>query len=506
MAVFVGITLPFLCLLAVSSALAYKNPYYAAGRSVNVHLFEWKWDDIADECERFLGPRGYGGIQISPPNENVVLRTYNRPWWERYQPLSYELVTRSGNEQQFANMLRRCNAAGVRIYVDAVINHMTGEPPENYGTAGNTAVYSNWDYPAVPFNRDHFNWPHCVIDGMDYANNAWRVRNCELVGLKDLNQGHEHVRTMIVNFMNKLIDLGVAGFRIDAAKHMWPEDLRIIYDRLHNLNTAHGFPENARPYIYQEVIDYGGEAISRDEYTPIGAVTEFKAGMELSNAFRGNNQLRWLVSWGPQWGLLASQDALTFIDNHDNERGHGGGGGILTYKEAKRYKGAIAFLLAHPYGEPQIMSSFDFWDSEVGPPMDSNQNIISPAINSDNTCGNGWICQHRWRQIYAMVAFRNAAANTVLTNWWDNGSNQIAFCRGNRAFIAFNIDTWDLNQRLQTCLPAGSYCDVISGDKVNNSCQGKTVSVDSSGMAQIYVGTHEMDVMLAIHVGPESRL
>lgn len=30
-----------------------------------VHLFEWKWDDIAAECERFLGPRGFGGIQVS---------------------------------------------------------------------------------------------------------------------------------------------------------------------------------------------------------------------------------------------------------------------------------------------------------------------------------------------------------------------------------------------------------------------------------------------------------
>ena len=52
--------------LAPASLLsAYKNPYYAPGRSVNVHLFEWKWDDIALECERFLGPRGYGGIQVS---------------------------------------------------------------------------------------------------------------------------------------------------------------------------------------------------------------------------------------------------------------------------------------------------------------------------------------------------------------------------------------------------------------------------------------------------------
>ncbi|XP_068620034.1 alpha-amylase 2-like [Battus philenor] len=485
---------------------AYKNPYYAPERSVNVHLFEWKWNDIANECERFLGPKGYGGIQISPPNENVVLWSYNRPWWERYQPISYVLVTRSGDERQFADMVRRCNRAGVRIYVDAVINHMTGEPQENFGTAGNTANYREWYYPAVPFRAEHFNWPHCVIDGMDYVNNAHRVRNCELVGLKDLNQGHEHVRNKIVDFMNKLIDYGVAGFRIDAAKHMWPQDLRIIYDRLKNLNTAHGFPANARPYIYQEVIDYGGEAVSRDEYTPIGAVTEFLAGSELSRAFRRNNQLRWLSTWGPQWGLLSHNDAFTFIDNHDNERGHGGGGGILTYKEPRPYKGAIAFLLAHPYGEPQIMSSFHFLDSEIGPPMDRDGNIISPAINSDGSCGNGWVCQHRWRQIYAMVAFRNAAGSAPLSNWWDNGSNQIAFCRGRNAFIAFNNDVWDLNQNIQTCLPGGTYCDVISGDKVNNTCRGKRITVGSNGFAQIHIGANDYDMMLAIHIGPESRL
>lgn len=67
----------------------------------------------------------------------------------------------------------------------------------------------------------------------------------------------------------------------------------------------------------------------------------------------------------------------------------------------------------------------------------------------DGTCGNGWVCQHRWRQVHAMVGFKNAAGTTVLNDWWDNGSNQIAFCRGGNAFIAFNNDIWDLNQNLQ---------------------------------------------------------
>lgn len=34
-------------------------------RSVIVHLFEWKFSDIGLECERFLGPQGYGAVQVS---------------------------------------------------------------------------------------------------------------------------------------------------------------------------------------------------------------------------------------------------------------------------------------------------------------------------------------------------------------------------------------------------------------------------------------------------------
>ena len=47
-------------------------------------------------------------------------------WWVRYQPVSYLLESRSGTREQFVNMVTRCRAVGVNIYVDAVINHMSG--------------------------------------------------------------------------------------------------------------------------------------------------------------------------------------------------------------------------------------------------------------------------------------------------------------------------------------------------------------------------------------------
>ncbi len=51
----------------------------------------------------------------------------------------------------------------------------------------------------------------------------------------------------------------------------------------------------------------------------------------------------------------------------------------------------------------------------------------------------------------------------------------------------------------QTCLPAGSYCDVISGDKVGATCSGKTIVVGTCGTAQISISNTDEDPMVAIH-------
>lgn len=234
----------------------------------------------------------------------------------------------------------------------------------------------------------------------------------------------------------------------------------------------------------------------------MGLVTEFKFSAEIGRVFRGNDKLKYLSNWGPQWGLLKSTDALVFVDNHDNQRGHGAGGAdILTYKNRKQYQMAVAFMLAYPYGVPRVMSSFEFDDPSQGPPHDKNGNILSPIINADGSCGGGWVCEHRWNSIKNMIKFRNAVKGTNVTNWWDNNNNQIAFCRGNKGFIAFNNEASDLRQQLQTCLSPGTYCDVISGSKKGKSCSGTSVMVNSNGTAYITLSGSNSNGILAIHTG-----
>lgn len=68
--------------------------------------------------------------------------------------------------------------------MDVVINHMTGDITNPKGIGGSKANPQIKSYPAVPYKEEHFH-QSC---GIGNYNNADEVRNCELVGLRDLNQ------------------------------------------------------------------------------------------------------------------------------------------------------------------------------------------------------------------------------------------------------------------------------------------------------------------------------
>jgi len=256
----------------------------------------------------------------------------------------------------------------------------------------------------------------------------------------------------------------------------------------------------------------GGEPIKATDYTHLGRVTEFKHGKNLGDVVRKNNgqRLSYLRNFGEGWGQLNGLNALVFIDNHDNQRGHGAGGfgSILTFFEANMYKIATAFELAWQYGHVRVMSSYN-WPRNIVGGKDQNDWVGPPSnggTTKDAVCFNGeWICEHRWRQIHNMVKFHNAALGYAVTNWWDDGNNRIAFGRSGRGFIVINNDGSQFSQSFSTGMPAGQYCDVISCDNnrppCGNSgggCRGE-ITVNGSGQATITVPSGE-DPMIAIHV------
>lgn len=424
----------------------------AFAQTTFVHLFEWQWNDIASECENVLAPKGYAAVQVSPPQKSIG----GSFWWTRYQPVSYAIEGRSGTRAEFASMVSRCKAVGVDIYVDAVINHMS---------AGNR------NFPEVPYGVNDF---HTCTGNIDYTN-AWQVQNCDLVGLNDLKTESDYVRGKIAAYLNDLSSMGVAGFRIDAAKHMASADVANIVSRL-----------NGSPYIFQEVIGAGNEPITPSQYTYIGDVTEFNFTNTIGTYFKGRAPLKDLRNIGVWSGWLASSDAVTFVANHDNQRQNTSN--TVTHKDGMNVNNiAHVFTLAFPYGYPKVMSSYDWTDHDQGPPT-----------SGASACNNGWLCEHRNREISNMVGFRNATKDAFyLSNWWDNGNNQIAFGRGSLGFVVINGENNNMNVTLQTGLAVGSYCNVISGDFVNGTCTGASITVAANGTATFNVAGKSA---AAIHV------
>ncbi|GAA0583128.1 carbohydrate-binding module family 20 domain-containing protein [Kribbella sandramycini] len=467
---------PLVALLGTALLATGLTPPAAAApegpKDVIVQLFEWNWKSVGRECGSFLGPKGYGAVQVSPPQEHVVLPGQGYPWWQDYQPVSYKIDnTRRGTRAEFASMVSSCHAAGVKVYVDAVINHMTGGSTGGTGSAG--SAYTHYNYPGIYQTQD---FHHCGRNGNDDIVNygdRYEVQNCELVDLADLATGTDYVRGRIAAYLNDLLSLGVDGFRLDASKHMPAADIAAIKARL------------SRPaYLVQEVIHGAGEPVTPEEYVGNGDVHEFRYGKDLAKIFN-SERLAYLRTFGSP---LPSDRAVVFTDNHDTQRGSG----VLTFRDNARYALANAFMLAWTYGTPTVMSSYEYSSHDQGPPA------AADGRTTDTTCfTNRWRCEHEWQVIANMVAFRNVTRGTPVTRWWDNGNDVIAFGRGDKGYLVLNDEGAPVTGRsFQSNLPPGRYCDVFHGNFTAGTCTGPVYTVDANGWFRADVAAQDG---LALH-------
>jgi alpha-amylase len=481
---------------ALSAVLSAALPAAAFALNPNdtsVQMFEWSWNDLATECTQFLGPQGYGGIQISPPGASRTTST----WWGVYQPVNYvNLTSKMGTQAQLQNMIDTCHAAGVRVYADVVVNQMAGD---SSGASGLATDGSSWNagtlaYPYFSASDFH---AACDIQTADYNSAAGRanVQNCRLVGLPDLNSESSYVRGQIANYLNALLTLGIDGFRIDAAKHQAANSLQAILGAVKAMHPATSQGESI--WVTQEIIP-DGEVI-RSDYFPVGTVNEFQFTYAMRDAWRNANgstpssiptMMGTWNNWGGTWGFVQPQNATVFVNNWDSERDGSSldasnytGSVTNDTQGSHRYDLANIFMLAQGYGEAQLHSGFRFTNKDQDRPS------ASPYSNGVAQVNVNWDFIHRWGDIAPMVKFRSAAHGQAQANWVTGSANQIAFGRGNVGFVALNNSTSAWTRSFYTGLPAGTYCNIVHGLKNagGTACASDSVTVDSSGNATFTV-------------------
>lgn len=495
-----------------SQAVAYATQ--PAATDVTVSAFQQNWKTVVEECANTYGPEGVKYVQISPPQESVQ----GTQWWTVYQPVSYKLNSRFGTEDELKSMIKQCNAAGVDVIADVVLNHTTGHDvswvDDQYGVDGTAYNGSYGRYPSMdPYaeggtqglyqyqesgnnhqygltSGDFRTCKSNVSDNISDYSNADEVWNCRLSTMWDINTGNGRVQNMQADYLNRLWQDGVRGFRIDSAKHMDPDDIAAIKRKFMDKAGINGqsFPWS------QEVIYHQGESskFAPERYEKNGEVTQFSYAYSLLKDFNGSiTDLKYITS-----DLLKrSDDATVFVANWDSARGSE----TLSPTSGARYELANAFMLGYDYWHPKILSDYyfdkstqyddgvkDTSDTKV-PYVDMNEACATSKDPTQMTYGD-WNCQQRWTSIRGMIRFHNAVNGTKVTNWQERGDNNIAFDRAAdgsspaKGFMAINNTLQDHDVDYTTALPDGEYCDVYA----SRDCS-KTVAV-SGGHVKATIG------------------
>jgi alpha-amylase len=372
---------------------------------------------------------------------------------------------------------------------------MTNYPSPGVGSNG--TAYSKYSYPGLYTPADFH--PACTVNNYQDAAN---VQDCELFSLPDLHTGLASVRQKLADYLLMLARLGVAGFRIDAAKHIQQAELDSIVGKVNRTLSAEGKP---LPYFFLEVVGGAGEALGPRDYYGIGYasggavdITEFTfTGVQDKFRRVGVQKLADLDPNGPPgaqfsafaWGMMPGDKAVVFLQNHDTQHQ-----GSIGYRDGDVFRLGNVWMLAQPYGYPSVLSSYAFGDNVMGPPSDANGNTnnVSCAAKMETATIGQWVCEHRDPALARMVRFRKVVAGTEVTRWWSNGGNAVAFSRGSKGFVAINREATTVSAQVTTSLAAGTYCDRLTGGRVagTGTCAGRSLQVAADGSVSLELASN----------------
>ena len=486
----IGVAVAMSCaaLVVPTMAQAQSEARTSAKKDVQVIAFQQSWNTIAKECTDTYGPEGVAYVEVSPPQESIQ----GTQWWTSYQPVSYRLDSKLGTEAEFKNMIKQCNAAGVDIIADVVINQTTGSDVaagEQKGVAGSDYNGSTGSYPGFATKRypdgiTASDFHSCTKNISDYGN-QWEVQECRLSSMWDFDSESEKVQDIQSDYLVSLWNAGVRAFRMDAVKHINTSSMKAIKEKF-----AQKIGKNADDiYWIQEVIGNSSEAagIQPSNYVQNGTVTEFGFKSEMNQAFK--DKIANLKGLDERLSKdLSSEDANVFVTNWDTARNEG----ALTYKDGAKYQLANAFMLAYDYGTPRLISDYKWSNGDDGAPGATATSV--PDVDMDKVCSTNdsdWNCEQRWTSTRGMIALRNYVNGTEVTDWQDDGGDNIAFSRGNKGFIAINNGKNDKDASYATSLADGEYCNVYA----TMDCS-KTVTV-KGGKVEATVPAHSAIALYA---------
>jgi len=318
-------------------------------------------------------------IQGLGVNAIWLMPIHPSPSYHGYDVLNYYAVNpKYGSLEDFKNLIDEAHNRKIKIIIDLVLNHTSNQHPffANANT-GPDSAYRDW---YVWSNTSGEHW-HPGNSGYYYGF-FWS-------GMPDLNYRNPEVTTQMYNVTRYwLSDVGVDGFRIDAAKHLIEED-----NKLENTDTTHewfkdfyNFYKSVNPSAYTIGEVYGAGAYLATKYDQqMDHIFNFELASGIVNTIKGESNTGVYSAWKFTLKDVSDGNYATFLTNHDQNRVMS----VLNGNEEKA-KLAAVMLLTSP-GTPYI-----YYGEEIGMQGKKPDEDIrlpmqwSADTNSGFTTGTPW--------------------------------------------------------------------------------------------------------------------
>ena len=350
-----------------------------------------KLDYLNDGDPNTATDLGITGLWLMPINPSPSYHGYDVTDY-------YDVNPDYGTMDDFKHLLNEAHKRGIRVILDMVLNHTSSLHPWFKQAQDPASPYRQWYvWSATPPTGQYWNYG----SGKEYYYARFGV------SLPDLNYDNPEVVKEMKNVTRFwLHDVGIDGFRLDAAKHIFENG-----SVTENVPETHTFFKDFHKFyinVNPRAIMVGEVASSSD------VVSQYLAGDELDLAF-DFDLARKIVSdvqaqSGEDFGDVLSHEVslfrpgqfATFLTNHDQDR-------VMSVlnDEIEAAKSAAFLLLTSP-GVPYL-----YYGEEIGMLGKKPDEDIRKPLQWSDEANAGFTTGTPWRAANSDYTTKNIASQSA---------------------------------------------------------------------------------------------
>ncbi len=273
------------------------------------------------------------------------------PSYHGYDVTNYYNVNHEyGTMADFKNLLGEAHKRDIRIIIDLVLNHTSSQHP----------WFKNANSDSASQFRDYYVWSETGSESKWYAGNQEYYFGLFCGCMPDLNYNNPAVTADMLKVADFwLNDIGIDGFRVDAAKHLIEDGKKVentpaTHEWLKGFYTAYK-AQDPQAYTVGEVFGAGSSVIKSYTGDQLDHIFNFEMSSGFVNSAKGNSNSG--ITSAYKFALMDMPDFnfATFLANHDQTR-------VMSVLNGDVDKAKMAaFLMLTTPGTP-----FIYYGEEIG--------------------------------------------------------------------------------------------------------------------------------------------